>query len=109
MIDKILDEEDELINSHKQHIDAVMELSKKELTLLNNVSCPGSDIETYVKGLDTILQNKYDIISSLKDKLSSFQRHLKQEAELSKKFNETQKAEGAEIDLLHDEVKMEDL
>ena len=82
------------------------------MTLLNSVNCPGSDIEQYVKGVDKILQNKYDIISSLKSKLGVFQLHLKQEASISKKFNEMQQKQGnsplEEVDLLRDEINLED-
>ncbi len=90
LIDMILDEEDGLIDSHKKHIDAVMELSKKELSLINDVSKPGSEIIDYVKGLDTLLQHKAEIIGSLRSRLQNFSGHLKQEEDLSHRFNELQ-------------------
>lgn len=52
IIEKILEEEEELINSHRKHIDDVVEFVKQEMLLLNEVDKPGSDVEEYVKGLD---------------------------------------------------------
>lgn len=82
----ILEEEDQLIDSHKRHIDAIMELAKKEMALLQEISKPGSDVSQYVKGLDAILEHKLEIISILKSRLLGFCYHLKQEEELSSKF-----------------------
>eukprot|EP00829_Urostomides_striatus_P021437 TRINITY_DN9550_c0_g1_i1.p1 TRINITY_DN9550_c0_g1~~TRINITY_DN9550_c0_g1_i1.p1 ORF type:complete len:145 (-),score=53.31 TRINITY_DN9550_c0_g1_i1:10-381(-) len=68
LIDVILEEEDQLIDSHKRHIDAIMELSKTEMSLLQEVSKPGSDIDEYVKGLNSILEHKLEIISVLRSR-----------------------------------------
>ena len=68
LIDVILEEEDQLIDSHKRHIDAIMELAKKEMALLQEVSNPGSDIDDYVKGLSAILDHKTEIISVLRNR-----------------------------------------
>jgi kinesin family protein 2/24 len=38
-----------LINSHRRHIDEVVDLVKEEMVLLNDVDKPGSDVEDYVK------------------------------------------------------------
>lgn len=52
IIERILEEEEELINGHRKHIDDVVEFVKQEMLLLNEVDKPGSDVEEYVKGLD---------------------------------------------------------
>jgi len=85
MIDLVLQEEDDLVESHKVHIDLIMDLAKKEMTLLNEVNMPGSDIEQYVSNLDALLNHKLNTINVLKDKLSKFSHHLKQEELLNKK------------------------
>jgi len=116
LIDVILDEEDQLIEAHKRHIDAVMELAKKEMALLQEVSKPGSDIDDYVKGLNAILEHKLEIISVLRSRLLGFYYHLRQEEEICKKVNEFQgqiPKEGAagdhdDTDLLKDDVRIED-
>jgi len=106
LIDVILEEEDQLIESHKRHIDAIMELAKKEMALLQEVSKPGSDIDDYVKGLNAILDHKFEIISVLKSRLTGFANHLKQEEEICKRVNEYQAqltGENAGTDLLRDD------
>ena len=55
LIEQILEEEEELINGHRKHIDDVVDLVKQEMTLLNEVDKPGSDVEEYVKNLDEVL------------------------------------------------------
>eukprot|EP00826_Nyctotherus_ovalis_P049733 TRINITY_DN6029_c0_g3_i9.p2 TRINITY_DN6029_c0_g3~~TRINITY_DN6029_c0_g3_i9.p2 ORF type:complete len:383 (+),score=85.90 TRINITY_DN6029_c0_g3_i9:454-1602(+) len=105
LIDVILEEEDQLIESHKRHIDAIMELAKKEMALLQEVSKPGSDIDDYVKGLNAILDHKFEIISVLKSKLTGFANHLRQEEEICKKVNEYQtQTMGDEGDLSRGEA-----
>jgi kinesin family protein 2/24 len=44
-----LEEEEELINGHRKHIDDVVDLVKNEMSLLNDVDKPGSDVDSYVK------------------------------------------------------------
>merc|ERR1719265_644534 len=58
LIGTILAEEEELITSHRQHIDTMVELIKEEMSHLNNVDRPGSDVDAYVAGLDRILRMK---------------------------------------------------
>jgi len=45
LIEQILEEEEELITGHRHHIDDVVDLLKQEMTLLNDVDKPGSDVE----------------------------------------------------------------
>jgi kinesin family protein 2/24 len=40
-----LEEEEELINGHRKHIDELVDVVKGEMTLLNEVDRPGSDVE----------------------------------------------------------------
>ena len=60
------------------------------MQLLQEVDKPGSDIESYAASLDSTLAHKMEIISSLRDKLSGFRSHLREEKVLSKKFFEQQ-------------------
>jgi len=57
-----LEEEENLITNHRQHIDEVVSIVKDEMSLLNVVDKPGSDIEKYVEDLDKVLLNKISII-----------------------------------------------
>ena len=55
-----------MINGHRRHIDNVVDLVKQEMTLLNDVDKPGSDVEEYVNNLDKILAEKMEMIANLR-------------------------------------------
>ena len=92
------------------------------MALLQDVSKPGSDIDQYVKGLNSILEHKTEIISALRSRLLGFYYHLRQEEELSNKFNERQVVVNGqnevetsakpttdeETDLLKDDLRLDD-
>ena len=86
LIEQILEEEEKLIHSHRGHIDEVVGIVKEEMTLLNEVDKPGSDVEVYARGLDRILLKKIQIISDLREKLLNFYSHLKTEEHMSKLY-----------------------
>jgi kinesin family protein 2/24 len=44
IIEQILEEEEELILGHRKHIDDIVDLVKQEMTFLNEVDKPGSDV-----------------------------------------------------------------
>lgn len=83
LIEQILEEEENLITNHRQHIYEVYSIVKDEMSLLNVVDKPGSDIEKYVEDLDKVLLNKISIISKLREQLLNFHKHLKTEEEMS--------------------------
>jgi len=56
------------------------------MTLLNEVDKPGSDVETYARGLDRVLLKKIEIITDLRERLLTFYSHLKTEEHMSKLF-----------------------
>ncbi|KAL0481387.1 kinesin family member [Acrasis kona] len=91
LINKILEEEEEVIASHRQHIDDVMDLMKQEMRLLNEVEKPNSAIDGYVHELDGILVKKAQAIKVLRDRLANFQQHLREEEILSRSFRKESK------------------
>eukprot|EP01006_Ploeotia_vitrea_P053366 TRINITY_DN67780_c6_g14_i1.p1 TRINITY_DN67780_c6_g14~~TRINITY_DN67780_c6_g14_i1.p1 ORF type:complete len:700 (+),score=77.31 TRINITY_DN67780_c6_g14_i1:82-2181(+) len=84
LINTILEEEEQVIVAHRQHIDDVMELIKAEMNELNEVDKPGSSIDEYVKHLDSLLVEKQKKIGELRDRLAQFQAHLREEEVLSR-------------------------
>jgi peptidoglycan hydrolase CwlO-like protein len=58
---------------------------------------PGSDVEEYVVTLDKLLTQKQDEITDLKNLISKFHTHIKQEQELSQRFYSMQE-NNAEIE-----------
>eukprot|EP00826_Nyctotherus_ovalis_P033769 TRINITY_DN2751_c0_g1_i14.p5 TRINITY_DN2751_c0_g1~~TRINITY_DN2751_c0_g1_i14.p5 ORF type:complete len:259 (-),score=65.83 TRINITY_DN2751_c0_g1_i14:148-924(-) len=90
VVNLILEEEENIIAAHKQHIDEIVEMVKQEMQLLQELDKPDSDVDVYAALLDTTLANKVEAVNSLRKKLSTFRAHLRQEKELSKKFFEQQ-------------------
>ncbi len=90
MVNLILEEEEEMIAAHKQHVDEIVEMVKQEMQLLQEVDKQGSDVEAYAASLDSTLARKMEAIAALRDKLTGFRTHLQQEKDLSKKFFEQQ-------------------
>jgi len=86
LINIILTEEEEVISSHRQHIDDMVDLIKQEMILLHDVDRPASDIDEYVENLDGILAHKLDLIVTLRSRLTKFREHLREEELLSKKI-----------------------
>lgn len=103
----ILEEEEEIIASHKQQIDEIVEMVKQEMQILQEVDKPGSDVESYASALDSILAQKMETISSLKSRVNEFQGHLKKEQILSKKFFEQQNEISDVFDLHEGKGKMQ--
>lgn len=88
LIGTILIEEEELIQSHRGHIDLLVDLIKDEMNLLTDVERSGSDVEAYVMGLKRVLARKERSVQQLADRLASFQKYLEAEETLSRKFQE---------------------
>ena len=88
LINKILKEEDNFINEHKMHIDNMVQSIKDEMTGLNEVEKPGSNIEQYNDNLDKILSKEIETIMNLKNRLNNFRILLKDESALAKLFGE---------------------
>lgn len=87
LINKILAEEEEIINSHRQHIDTMFDFSKKEVSMLEEVDKPGSEIDSYVESLELVLSDKLDEIDHIRRNLNLFRENLKQEQQLSRICN----------------------
>jgi kinesin family protein 2/24 len=51
-----------LINGHRKHIDDLVDLVKGEMSLLNDVDKPGSDVSQYVDNLDKLILKKIDMM-----------------------------------------------
>lgn len=93
MIKVILEEEETLISNHRKHIDDIVDIIKQDMSILQKVEEPNSEIEEYVYKLDGILMQKMEHIFKVRSKLASFYKHLKKEENLNKlymaKLNET--------------------
>jgi uncharacterized coiled-coil protein SlyX len=83
LINEILREEEEVLNQHKEHIDSMYRSSKVEAKMIEEVELPGSDIMSYIDGLDTVLSQHLTDISRLQDRLKGFKDKLQEEHRLN--------------------------
>ena len=86
LIGVILAEEEDLINSHRRMIDEMVDCIKHQMELLNDVDKPGSDVDNYVRKLDSVLSFKEEMIGKIREKLRNFNDHLRQEEEITLMF-----------------------
>ena len=84
LMNRILEEEDELIQCHRRQIEDTMDIVRSEMNLLAEVDQPGSAIDAYVDKLGLILKSKAASIQQLQAKLDSFKAKLRQEEILSR-------------------------
>ena len=76
LVNIILTEEEQLIQTHKNVLNEQVDLIKKQMTLLGDVDRPGSDIDEYIFGLEGILSSQLEFMKDLKNKLTSFKGHI---------------------------------
>ena len=109
LIEQILEEEEEVINGHRKHIDDVVDVVKHEMSLLNDVDKPGSDVESYVNDLDKLLVQKIEMITEMRKQLITFHGHLKTEEVMSKLYQQVQNLEDLEQEVNNNEYGDEDM
>lgn len=76
LIGIILTQEEDLIENHKQHVNEIINIEKDEMNLISEVDKSGSDVESYIAKLDTMLLQKTQMIFQLRKKLLIFNQHL---------------------------------
>ncbi|CAD7702002.1 unnamed protein product [Ostreobium quekettii] len=84
LMNAILEDEEQLISSHRALIEESMEVVRKEMTLLSEVDQPGSAIDQYVEQMDAILNHKMDMIQQMCGRLDAFKQKLREEEVLSR-------------------------
>jgi len=84
LIETIINENDDIVAAHRQQVQDIMDLVKEEMHILSRVEQPGGSIDSYISSLDGILNRKERIIKDLRDRVQKFQKHLKEEEDLSK-------------------------
>ena len=66
LISKILKQEEDFIDKHKQNVNDTINCEKSEMQLISQVEQSGSDVEVYVQELDKILMRKVGLIMDLR-------------------------------------------
>lgn len=80
---RILREEEQLLEAHRDQIDSTMKTVKKEMILLKQFDTQ-YNVDEYVKNLDLVLAEKMQTIVDLRSKLAVFKSTLEQEENTNK-------------------------
>lgn len=83
LISQILEEEEDLITSHKRQIDETMDCVKTEMQLLSEFEEPASQTDVYINNLAAVLKRKVESIMGFLEKVEQFREHLVEEEALS--------------------------
>ena len=87
LIGTILSEEEELILTHRKSLEVFVQMLNEEMSQVNLIDQPGSDVDVYVAYMDENLRQKEEMISSMRSKLDNFKNHLLEEEKLSRIFD----------------------
>jgi len=91
-VDKIVEEEEELLNKHLQYIKEAASLLTEEGELISNVQGVGAveyDIDEYVSRMERIVKRNLEIYGELQKRFGKFKKHLKEEEEAHQNFRGT--------------------
>ncbi|CAK89026.1 unnamed protein product (macronuclear) [Paramecium tetraurelia] len=88
LVNKVLQEEDEIIVFHRDHIDVMVEICKSDMILLNSLDQNQVAVADYMVKLKQNLQVKQQAINDFITKLGQYELLLEQEAELNEQLKE---------------------
>jgi len=85
LLNTIGDEEEKLLNMHREQIESIMDITRREMNLLGQYDVPQADgPDRYARELTALLQEKLELTLALKAQLDVFKEHLSQEDALSR-------------------------
>ena len=91
LTDKLVEDEDDIMNSHMSIIKEDAKLLTEEGDLISNIKGVGKEVDfkmdEYIAGLEKIIGRKLMIYGNLKKKVDMYKQHIKEEDVLRKKLN----------------------
>ena len=106
LVNKILTEEKDYIESHKKHIDDMVHTMKSEMNLINTVE-KQANVDEYVDTLLNVFTSQEEQIKTMKERLINFKSMLKEESELSGKIAKISNEPNTEFNIVDDNIQME--
>ena len=91
LTDTIIQDEDDIINTHMEVVKQDAKLLTEEGRLISLIKGIGTDedkieIDEYIQRLDNVLDQKMNIYSGLQDKIDIYKGHLKEEDKMRKEY-----------------------
>ena len=91
LTDILVEDEDDIINTHMNIIKDDAKLLNEEGDLITNIKGVGTEedftIDEYITGLDKIIEYKIKAYSKLREKVNRYKKHCQEEDALRKKLN----------------------
>ena len=91
LTDKLVEDEDDIINTHMNIIKEDAKLLNEEGDLITNIKGVGTNddftIDEYITGLDKVIEYKIQAYSKLREKVNRYKKHCQEEDALRKKLN----------------------
>lgn len=91
LTDKLVEDEDDIMNTHMGIIKEDAKMLTEEGDLISNIKGIGKEtdfkMDEYITGLERIINRKLFIYGNLKKKLDMYKQHIKEEDVLRKKLN----------------------
>ncbi|XP_057773041.1 kinesin-like protein KIN-13B [Salvia miltiorrhiza] len=75
----LLKEEEDLVNAHRRQVEETMNIVREEMNLLVEADQPSNQVDDYISRLNSILSKKAAAILELQNRLSHFQKRLKEQ------------------------------
>ena len=91
LMSMILEEEDALMSFHRRQIEETMATVKQEMAILAEAEKPGGTIEEYAGKLTSLLEKRAKSIADLQGRLTSFERHLREEEMVTNRLHKPKK------------------
>jgi kinesin family protein 2/24 len=88
LIGTILQEEEELISTHRKSLEVFVQMLNEEMTQVNLIDQPGSDVDVYVSYMEENLRQKEELIRTMRSRLETFKHHLLEEEKMSQLFEQ---------------------
>ncbi|XP_059644822.1 kinesin-like protein KIN-13B [Cornus florida] len=77
-LNALLKEEEDLVSAHRRQVEETMDIVREEMNLLVEADQPGNQLDDYISRLNAILSQKAAGILQLQNRLTHFQRRLKE-------------------------------
>ena len=88
---KLVEDEDDIINSHMNIIKEDARLLSQEGDLITNIKGVGKEedfkMDEYIAGLEKVINQKLKLYTDIKNKVEKYKKHIKEEDVLRKKLN----------------------
>ena len=88
LIGKILEEEEDLISTHRKSLEVFVQMLNEEMAQVNLIDQPGSDVDVYVSYMDENLRQKEEMVKGMRARLDRFKHHLLEEERMSQLFEQ---------------------